>query len=61
MIYFNRKISTDRPVESQLKEIFQQIKSGEFFKEIRSSWKSLEEFLTKLLRSKPQEAEVFQH
>ena len=49
MVYFNRKLSVDKPIETQLKEIFQQVRSGDFFGEVRQSWKNFEEFLTKLL------------
>ncbi|MCJ8277803.1 MAG: hypothetical protein HRT44_00495 [Bdellovibrionales bacterium] len=48
MVYFNRKLSVDKPIEKQLKEIFNQIRGGEFFSEVRESWKSFEEFLAKL-------------
>lgn len=50
MIYFNKKLSIDRPVETQLKEIYAQIRSGDFFRETRDSWRSFEEFLSKLLK-----------
>lgn len=49
MVYLNKKLMVDRPIETQLKEIFVQIKNGEFFKEVRGSWKAFEEFLSKLL------------
>ena len=51
MVYINRKISIDRPVETQVREIFQQIKKGQFVKETREAWRSFEEFLEKLFKS----------
>lgn len=56
MVYFNRKLSVDRPIETQLKEIFQQIKSGGFFKEVRQSWNEFESFLSQLIHKKPERA-----
>lgn len=53
ILYFNKKLKVDRPIEAQLKEIVQQIHSGEFFKEVRNSWQSLESFLSKLFEKKP--------
>ena len=49
MVYFNKKLSVDKPIEKQLKEIYQQVRSGEFFGEVRQSWKSFEEFLGKVI------------
>ena len=48
MLYFNKKLKVDRPIETQIKEIFKQIKNGDFFKEVRESWRALEVFLSKL-------------
>lgn len=48
MLYLNKKLQVDRPIEKQVKEIFQQIKTGVFFKEMRGSWRSFEAFLSKL-------------
>ena len=56
MVYLNKKLKVDRPIETQLKEMFQQIRDGQFFKEVRQSWKSFESFLSKLLR-KPGESD----
>ena len=54
MLYLNKKLKVNRPVEIQLKEIFGQVKSGVFFKEVRKSWKDFEEFLSNLfVRAKP--------
>lgn len=50
MVYFNKKLKVDRPIETQLKEIFKQVLDGQFFKEVRESWKSFEQFLSKLVR-----------
>lgn len=52
MLYLNKKIKVDRPVETQLKEILNQIRSGEFFREVRSAWAKFEEFLTSLYNGK---------
>ena len=48
MVYFNKKLSVDKSIEGQLKEIYQKVRSGDFFGEVRQSWKNFEEFLTKL-------------
>ena len=52
MVYFNKKLKVDRPIETQLKEIFQEIKSGGFFSEVRQAWKGFEDFLSKILIKK---------
>lgn len=57
MLYLNKKLKVDRPIETQLKEIFSQIKSGVFFKEMRSSWRQFETFLSKLFK-KPSEKAI---
>ena len=48
VVYFNKKLDVERPIEAQLKEIFNHIKSGGFFSEVRESWTRLEDFLQKL-------------
>ncbi len=53
MLYLNKKLKVDRPIEVQMREIFAQIKNGDFFKEVRGSWSQFEEFLSKLFRREP--------
>ena len=48
IIYLNKKLSVDRPIEHQIKEIFKQIKQGQFVKDVRQSWNHFEDFLEKL-------------
>lgn len=48
IIYLNKKLSVERPIEHQIKEIFKQIKQGQFIKEVRQSWTNFEEFIEKL-------------
>lgn len=55
MMYFNKKLSVDKPIEKQLKEIFQQIRKGEFFGEVRMAWKNFENFLSQLFKKETQE------
>ena len=57
MVYLNKRLKVDRPIETQLKEIFQQIRSGEFFGEVRKSWKGFEDFLSKILKKKTKNPE----
>ncbi len=57
ILYFNKKLKVDRPIETQLKEIIQQIKSGEFFKEVRKAWSDFEKFLGQLF-SKNEDPDV---
>ncbi len=49
MLYFNKKLKIDRPIESQLKEILGEIKKGGLVKELKTAWKGFEDFLSKLL------------
>jgi len=49
MLYLNKKLKVNRPIETQVKEIFGQVKSGVFFKDVRESWKNFEGFLSKLI------------
>ena len=51
ILYLNKRIKVDRPVEAQLKELFQHIKNGAFFKEVRSSWQDLQDFISKVLKN----------
>lgn len=55
MVYLNKKLSVEKPIEGQLKEIFQQIRSGDFFSEVRGSWKNLENFLSRLFQKDQQQ------
>ncbi len=48
ILYLNKRLKIDRPIEAQLKELFQHIRSGGFFKEVRGAWKNFESFLSKL-------------
>ena len=50
VIYLNKKLKVDRPIETQVKEIFWEIRRGSFFRDIRKSWGKFESFLQKLFQ-----------
>ncbi len=54
ILYLNKRLQVDRPIEAQLKELFQHIKNGGFFKEVRGAWRNFESFLSKLFQ-RPQD------
>ncbi len=55
ILYLNKKLKVDRPIETQLKELFQHIRSGGFFKEVRGAWKGFESFMSRLFQRPPEE------
>jgi hypothetical protein len=57
ILYLNKKLNVERPIENQLKEIFQTIRSGAFFKDVRKSWSRFEDFLGQLFRRDPTASE----
>ena len=48
VVYLNKKIDVQKPVEAQVKEIVKSICNGEIIKEARESWKKFEAWLEEL-------------
>lgn len=61
ILYLNKKLKVDRPIETQLKEIFQQIRSGAFFKEVRGAWGQFEAFISKIFKTPSPSQDIASH
>jgi hypothetical protein len=58
ILYLNKRLKIERPIETQLKELLMHIRSGGFFKEVRGAWRNLEAFLSRLFTKVSPSTEV---